>query len=54
MGRYVFGDPMIVPSYEKAKFRPPRMGNIEYEIEEKHDMSDYDSYKDYMQQSKKS
>lgn len=49
MGRYVFGDPMIVPSAMKKAKMPDHQGwrNIEYEIEEKHDMSDYDSYKDY-------
>ena len=56
MGRYVFGDPMIVPSAMKKAKIPDHQGwrNIEYEIEEKHDMSDYDSYKDYNAQSKKS
>ena len=49
MGRYVFGDPMIVPSAMKKAKIPDHQGwrNIEYEIEQKHDMSDYDSYKDY-------
>jgi len=37
-----------LPAMKKAKM-PDHQGwrNIEYEIEEKHDMSDYDSYKDY-------
>ena len=49
MGRYVFGDPMIVPSaMKKAKVADhEKWRNIEYKIEKKHDMSDYDSYKDY-------
>ena len=49
MGRYVFGDPMIVPSAMKKAKMPDhqKWRNIEYDIEQKHDMSDYDSYKDY-------
>ena len=49
MGRYVFGDPMIVPSaMKKAKIADhQKWREIEYEAEQKYDIRDYDSYKDY-------
>ena len=49
MGRYVFGDPMIVPSaMKKAKIADhQKWREIEYEAEEKYNIRDYDSYKDY-------
>tara|TARA_Y100000591_G_C21762097_1_gene660639 strand:- start:65 stop:997 length:933 start_codon:yes stop_codon:yes gene_type:complete len=49
MGRYVFGDPMIVPSaMKKAKIADhQKWREIEYEAEQKYNIRDYDSYKDY-------
>ena len=49
MGRYVFGAPMIVPSaMKKAKIADhQKWREIEYEAEQKYNIRDYDSYKDY-------
>ena len=49
MGRYVFGDPMIVPSaMKKAKIADhQKWREIEYEADEKYNIRDYDSFKDY-------
>ena len=49
MGRYVFGDPMIVPSaMKKAKIADhQKWREIEYEADQKYNIREYDSYKDY-------
>lgn len=54
-GRHVFGDSMIVRSaMEKAKMADyQKWREIEYEIEEKHEMSDYKDYKAYNDAIKK-